>query len=229
MLVATAAPAGADDDRRAGAGGGRVVDVCSSWARRHGVDARRRGRARRRPAGRRRGCAVCAGERRARRAASRAALSACLDGAWEATRAVAATAFIEAGRARARRLPRARHAGERARRRDARRRGARGPREPRAHAVDRVGALRRHAGDDRARRAHIRRRGGRATAFLGSPAGAYFSGCLLDLRGLAGAGVGLASAGHPAEQPAGDVQRLAVHVVGPRRAEEEDAAGGLLG
>ena len=37
-----------------------------------------------------------------------------------------------------------------------------------------------------------------------------------------------ASAAHAAEQPAGDVQRLAVHVVGPRRAEEEDAAGGLL-
>src|SRR5438874_6160856 len=31
------------------------------------------------------------------------------------------------------------------------------------------------------------------------------------------------------ELPAGHVQHLAVHVVGPRRAEEEDAAGGLLG
>jgi NAD(P)-dependent dehydrogenase (short-subunit alcohol dehydrogenase family) len=35
------------------------------------------------------------------------------------------------------------------------------------------------------------------TAYLASPAGAYFSGCLLDLRGVL--------AGHPAEQAAGDV------------------------
>src|SRR5215212_3232798 len=34
--------------------------------------------------------------------------------------------------------------------------------------------------------------------------------------------------GHSAEHAARDVQRLAVHVVRPRRAEEEDRAGGLL-
>ena len=37
------------------------------------------------------------------------------------------------------------------------------------------------------------------------------------------------SAGHPAEQAAGDVEGLAVYVVGPRGAEEEHAPGGLLG
>ena len=34
---------------------------------------------------------------------------------------------------------------------------------------------------------------------------------------------------HPAELTAGHVQHLAVHVVRPRRAEEEHRAGGLLG
>src|SRR4051812_40971252 len=37
------------------------------------------------------------------------------------------------------------------------------------------------------------------------------------------------SGGHPGELATGHVQHLAVHVVGPRRAEEEHAAGGLLG
>ena len=61
------------------------------------------------------------------------------------------------------------------------------------------------------------------TCWLLSPAGAYFSGCLMDLRGPSAA-----STGHPPEQPTSDVQRLPVHVVGPRRAQEEDAPGGLF-
>src|ERR1035437_6880928 len=37
------------------------------------------------------------------------------------------------------------------------------------------------------------------------------------------------SAAHATEQPAGDVQGLPVDIVGPRRAQEEDASGGLVG
>ena len=54
-------------------------------------------------------------------------------------------------------------------------------------------------------------------AYLASPAGAYFSGCVLALDGDDSHGVGRRLlARHPPEQPAGDVQGLAVDVVGPR-------------
>ncbi len=121
---------------------------------------------------------------------ARAALSACLDGAWEATRAVANAAFIEPGRA------------------------GRVVYLAPASAVD-LTVGRRHADAARAGLENLARtlsiewaRYGvtpvtiapgtgtsaeevaTATAFLASPAGAYYSGCVLDMRGLAGVPAG---------------------------------------
>ena len=156
-----------------------VAGRAPAWARAVGVARATRSR----PTSRRRvvdaAAIVPVGGRSAEPVGARGALRGCLDGAWEATRAVANAAFI-----------RQRAAGAivylapaPARRRDARRCGARGPGEPRANAVDRVGALRDHDGDDRSRGRDCRRaRLAALIAYLASPAGAYFSGCLLDLR-----------------------------------------------
>ncbi|MHB8235731.1 MAG: hypothetical protein ACYDHT_13860 [Solirubrobacteraceae bacterium] len=120
---------------------------------------------------------------------SRAALSASLDHAWEATRAVAGTAFIEAGRAGrvvylAPATPASAARG--AIHADAARAGL----ENLARTLSIEWAryevtLVTIAPGERTSAAEV----AAATAFLASPAGAYFSGCLFDLRGLAGAGV----------------------------------------
>jgi NAD(P)-dependent dehydrogenase (short-subunit alcohol dehydrogenase family) len=114
------------------------------------------------------------------------ALSACLDGAWQATRAVASAAFIDAGRAgRVVYLAPASTA-----------RGSQGA----AHAdAARAGLenLARTLSIEWARYAItlVTIAPGEHTtagevaavaAFLGSPAGAYHSGCLFDLRGRVG-------------------------------------------
>ncbi|HEX3434790.1 MAG TPA: hypothetical protein VHT25_12105 [Solirubrobacteraceae bacterium] len=121
--------------------------------------------------------------------ASRAALGACLDHAWEATRAVADTAFIEAGRAGrvvylAPAPPASAASG--AMHADAARAGL----ENLARTLSIEWAryevtLVTIAPGERTSAAEV----AAATAYLASPAGAYFSGCLFDLRGLAGAGV----------------------------------------
>jgi NAD(P)-dependent dehydrogenase (short-subunit alcohol dehydrogenase family) len=117
----------------------------------------------------------------------RAALSACLDGAWEATRTVANAAFIEPGRpgrvvylapaSTARDSPDATHV-----------QAARAGLENLARTLSiewaryaitlvTIAPSERTSADEVAA----------VTAFLGSPAGAYYSGCLLDLRGRRGA------------------------------------------
>jgi NAD(P)-dependent dehydrogenase (short-subunit alcohol dehydrogenase family) len=119
---------------------------------------------------------------------SRAALSACLDGAWEATRAVAGAAFIEAERSGrvvylAPFTPGG--AAQGATHAEAARAGLENLARTLSIEWARYGiTLVTIAPGERTSPAEV----AAATAFLGSPAGAYFSGCLLDLRGLAGAG-----------------------------------------
>jgi NAD(P)-dependent dehydrogenase (short-subunit alcohol dehydrogenase family) len=120
---------------------------------------------------------------------SRTALSACLDCAWEATRAVAGAAFIEAGRGGrvvylAPATPAS--AAHGAMHADAARAGLENLARTLSIEWARYGVtLVTIAPGERTSAAEV----AAATAFLASPAGAYFSGCLLDLRGLAGAGV----------------------------------------
>jgi NAD(P)-dependent dehydrogenase (short-subunit alcohol dehydrogenase family) len=122
------------------------------------------------------------------RAASRAALRACLDGAWEATRTVANAAFLDGGRpGRIVYLAPAPDAG----------RSLIGGSQLARHADAACAGL-----ENLARTLSIEwaRYGitpvtiapgaqstdgevAALTAYLASPAGAYFSGCLLDLRG----------------------------------------------
>lgn len=122
----------------------------------------------------------------AERDASRTALRACLDGAWEATRAVANTAFIDP--ARAGRIvylapaPGTEAAGL-AQHAEAARAGLENLARTLSIEWARYGittvtiAPGMHSGDHEV---------AALVAYLGSPAGAYFSGCLLDLRGPAG-------------------------------------------
>jgi NAD(P)-dependent dehydrogenase (short-subunit alcohol dehydrogenase family) len=120
---------------------------------------------------------------------SRAALSACLDGAWEATRAIVGTAFIDAGRggrvvylAPTTAPPGA--AG--AMHADAARAGLENLARTLSIEWARYGVtLVTIAPGRRTSAAEV----AAATAFLGSPAGAYFSGCLFDLRRLGVAAV----------------------------------------
>lgn len=117
---------------------------------------------------------------------ARAALSACLDGAWEATRAVANVAFIESGRAgRVVYLAPASAVdlttGQRYA--DAARAGLENLARTLSIEWARYGVtpvtIAPGAGTSAEEVAT-------ATAFLASPAGSYYSGCLLDMRGLAG-------------------------------------------
>jgi NAD(P)-dependent dehydrogenase (short-subunit alcohol dehydrogenase family) len=115
--------------------------------------------------------------------ASQVALSACLDGAWQATQAVATAAFIEPGRAgRITYIAPAPDAGDHAK-----------------AACAGLENLARTLSIEWARYAITTvtiapgastSEGGLATlvAYLASPAGAYFSGCLLDLRGTGAEG-----------------------------------------
>jgi NAD(P)-dependent dehydrogenase (short-subunit alcohol dehydrogenase family) len=128
-----------------------------------------------------------AGERgEADRDRARQALSGCLDGAWEATRAVANAAFIDPGRpGRIVYLAPPRDAGglEGDRYAEAARAGLENLSRTLSiewsryeiTAVTVAPAARRTDEEVAA-----------LVAFLGSPAGAYFSGCLFDLRGPGG-------------------------------------------
>jgi NAD(P)-dependent dehydrogenase (short-subunit alcohol dehydrogenase family) len=118
--------------------------------------------------------------------ASRAVLQACLDGAWEATRAVANTAFIDPARAGrivylAPALGTA--AAELAQHAEAARAGLENLArtlsiEWARHGITTVAiAPGAHSRDEEL---------AALVAYLGSAAGAYFSGCLLDLRGPGG-------------------------------------------
>jgi len=118
--------------------------------------------------------------------AARAALSACLEGAWEATRAVANTAFIEPGRA-GRIVYLAPVTGARGQEHAAHVGAARAGLENLArtlsiewarHGVTTVTIAPGAQTADHEIAALV--------AYLGSPAGAYFSGCLLDLTGPGG-------------------------------------------
>jgi NAD(P)-dependent dehydrogenase (short-subunit alcohol dehydrogenase family) len=119
---------------------------------------------------------------------ARAALRGCLEASWNVTRAVANRAFLAAGRGgRIVYLAPAAGAGEHAE-------GARAGLENLARTLSVEWA--RHsitvvsvAPGERTSAAEV----AALVAYLASPAGAYFSGCLLDLRGVKG------SAGHPAE------------------------------
>ena len=103
---------------------------------------------------------------------------ACLDGAWEVTRAVANAAFIDAGRP-------GRIVYLAPPSRDAARRRARGAARAGLENLARTLSI------EWARYAitlvtiapgeHVAGEVGALAAYLGSPAGAYFSGCLLDL------------------------------------------------
>lgn len=118
--------------------------------------------------------------------ASRAVLRACLDGAWEATRAVANTAFIDPARAgRIVYLAPApgKEAAELAQHAEAARAGLENLArtlsiEWARHGITTVAIVPGAHSRDEELAALV--------AYLGSAAGAYFSGCLLDLRGPGG-------------------------------------------
>lgn len=118
--------------------------------------------------------------------ASRALLRACLDGVWEATRTVANAAFIDPARAgRIVYLAPApgTGAGELARHAEAARAGLENLArtlsiEWARHGITTVTIAPGAHSSDKELAALV--------AFLGSPAGAYFSGCLFDLRGPGG-------------------------------------------
>jgi NAD(P)-dependent dehydrogenase (short-subunit alcohol dehydrogenase family) len=115
---------------------------------------------------------------------ARTALSACLDCAWEATRAVAGAAFIEAGRGGrvvylAPATPASAARG--AMHADAARAGLENLARTLSIEWARYGVtLVTIAPGERTSAAEV----AAATAFLASPAGAYYSGCLFDLRGV---------------------------------------------
>jgi NAD(P)-dependent dehydrogenase (short-subunit alcohol dehydrogenase family) len=115
------------------------------------------------------------------RDASQATLRACLDGSWQATQAVATAAFIEPKRAgRVVYLAPAPNAGAHA---DAARAGLENLArtlsiEWARYAITTVTIA---PGTDTSQQQLAA-----LTAYLASPAGAYFSGCLLDLRGAGG-------------------------------------------
>jgi NAD(P)-dependent dehydrogenase (short-subunit alcohol dehydrogenase family) len=119
--------------------------------------------------------------------AARIALSACLDGAWEATRAVASAAFIDAGRpGRVVYLapPSTADGSQGATHADAARAGL----ENLARTLSIEWArytvtLVTIAPGERTSAGEV----AALTAFLGSTAGAYYSGCLFDLRDPVGA------------------------------------------
>lgn len=129
---------------------------------------------------------------------ARDALRVCLDGAWEASRTVANAAFIEPGRAgRIVYLAPASTAApgpsldpsapaqpaQSAEYADAARAGLENLSRTLSIEWARYGiTLVTIAPGDRTSTGEV----AAVTAFLGSPAGAYFSGCLFDLRGLAG-------------------------------------------
>jgi citronellol/citronellal dehydrogenase len=128
-----------------------------------------------------------AGDERAVAAASREALRLCLDGAWQASREVANAAFIDAGRAG--RIvylaptPRSSGAGDASPSVecvDAARAGLENLSRTLSIEWARYGiTLVTIAPGQRTSQAQV----AALVAYLGSPAGAYFSGCLLDLRG----------------------------------------------
>jgi NAD(P)-dependent dehydrogenase (short-subunit alcohol dehydrogenase family) len=117
---------------------------------------------------------------------ARLALSTCLDGAWEATRAVAGPAFIDAGRAgRVIYLapPSGAGAAHDATHADAARAGLENLARTLSIEWARYGVtLVTIAPGAQTPAAEV----ALVSAFLGSPAGAYYSGCQLDLRGLGG-------------------------------------------
>ncbi|HTA35753.1 MAG TPA: hypothetical protein VK761_03470 [Solirubrobacteraceae bacterium] len=122
--------------------------------------------------------------------AARAGLRACLDGAWAASHAVANAAFIELqrpGRIVYVAPPSPAVAGAEAGLADAARAGlenlARTLSIEWARYEITTATIAPGASTSGAEVAAL-------CAYLCSPAGAYFSGCLLDLRGVAGAGVG---------------------------------------
>jgi NAD(P)-dependent dehydrogenase (short-subunit alcohol dehydrogenase family) len=130
-----------------------------------------------------------AGDERVLAAASREALRLCLDGAWEASRAVANAAFIDAGRpgrivylAPAPRSSSAGDAVPSVEYADAARAGLENLSRTLSIEWARYGVtLVTIAPGERTSEAEV----AALVAYLGSPAGAYFSGCLLDLRGPA--------------------------------------------
>jgi len=132
-----------------------------------------------------------AGDEQALAAASREALRLCLDGAWEASRAVANAAFIDAGRpgrivylapAPAARSSSAGDAAPSVEYADAARAGLENLSRTLSIEWARYGVtLVTIAPGERTSEAEV----AALVAYLASPAGAYFSGCLLDLRGRA--------------------------------------------
>ena len=115
---------------------------------------------------------TCSCRRRGAFAAAPGRRCGALDGAWDAIQ----PAVEAAGRRRP--DPPARAAA----RRRARGGGAGRAGEPRADAVDRVGAAGDPAGGDPARGGDAGGEVAELAAFLASPAGAYYSGCRFDLR-----------------------------------------------
>jgi NAD(P)-dependent dehydrogenase (short-subunit alcohol dehydrogenase family) len=131
------------------------------------------------------GLFAAAGESGPGRGGARTALNACLDGAWEATRAVASAAFIDAGRAgRVVYLAPASSAdgSQGAAHADAARAGLENLARTLSIEWARYGVtLVTIAPGERTSLGEV----AAVAAFLGSAAGAYYSGCLFDLRGLA--------------------------------------------
>jgi NAD(P)-dependent dehydrogenase (short-subunit alcohol dehydrogenase family) len=118
--------------------------------------------------------------------ASRHALRACLDGAWELTRAVASSAFIDRGRA-GRIVYLAPAPGEGAEALGSHADAARAGLENLARTLSIEWARHDITTVTIAPGAHSDYQEVAAlVAYLGSPAGAYFSGCLLDLSGPGG-------------------------------------------
>jgi len=130
-----------------------------------------------------------AGDEQSLAAASREALRVCLDGAWEASRAVANAAFIDAGRpgrivylAPAAKSSSAGDAAPSVEYADAARAGLENLSRTLSIEWARYGVtLVTIAPGERTSEAEV----AALVAYLASRAGAYFSGCLLDLRGRA--------------------------------------------
>jgi len=130
-----------------------------------------------------------AGDEQEVAAASREELRLCLDGAWQASRAVANAAFIDAGRAGRivylapapqRRSPSAGDSAPSVEYAEAARAGLENlSRTLSIEWARYVITLVTIAPGERTSHAQV----AALVAYLGSPAGAYFSGCLLDLRG----------------------------------------------
>jgi NAD(P)-dependent dehydrogenase (short-subunit alcohol dehydrogenase family) len=133
------------------------------------------------------GLFAAAGEAEPGQSGARASLSACLDGAWEATRTVVNAAFIDAGRAgRVVYLAPASAAdgSQRTAHADAARAGLENLARTLSIEWARYGVtLVTIAPGESTSSGEV----AAVAAFLGSPAGAYYSGCLFDLGGLAAA------------------------------------------